>query len=100
MSGDPPAEGVFEAKSFIEIEAALAKEIPRLHHPCASPRRFLITIAVARMPGSFSRAVTQFRELKMTQNHVKCRCTKGLSALRAWTLPTPLPKRPLVGELT
>jgi len=42
MSGDPPAEGAFEAKSFIEIEAALAKEIPRLHHPCASPRRFLI----------------------------------------------------------
>jgi len=33
MSGDPPAEGAFEAKSFIEIEAALGKAIPRLHHP-------------------------------------------------------------------
>jgi len=99
VPGDPLAEDTFEAKSFIEIEAALAKESLdcTIHR---EPKKILITIAVARMPGSFSRAGTQFRELKITQNHVKCRCTQGLSALRAWTVPTPLPKRPPVGELT
>ena len=88
MPGDPLAEDTFEAKSFIEIEAALAKESLdcTIHR---EPKKILITIAVARMPGSFSRAGTQFRELKMSQNHVKCRCTQGLSASEPGPYPLP-----------